>query len=242
VELAGRGALVTGAGRRLGRAIALGLARAGCDVAVHYHGSAEGAVETVEAIHALGRRAEPIPADLADAAAARGLADLAAGRLGRLDVLINSAAVMVRQEVADVTPDSWDATLDLNLRAPFFVAQGAIPHLRRAHGKIVNLADEAAFEVWPTYLPHCISKAGVVMLTQGLARALAPEITVNAVAPGAVLLPEDWDEATRAHFAETTPLRRLGDPEDVVRAVRFLLESDYVTGTVVVVDGGRLVR
>jgi pteridine reductase len=242
VELAGRGALVTGAGRRLGRAIALGLARAGCDVAVHYHGSAAGAAETVEAIRALGRRAEPIPADLADAAAARGLADLAAGRLGRLDVLINSAAVMVRQEVADVTPDSWDATLDLNLRAPFFVAQGAIPHLRRAHGKIVNLADEAAFEVWPTYLPHCISKAGVVMLTQGLARALAPDIAVNAVAPGAVLLPDDWDEATRAHFAETTPLRRLGDPEDVVRAVRFLLESDYVTGTVVVVDGGRLVR
>jgi NAD(P)-dependent dehydrogenase (short-subunit alcohol dehydrogenase family) len=242
VDLAGRAALVTGAGRRLGRAIALGLAKAGCDVAVHHHGSAAGAEETAGRVRALGRRAELLPADLADPAAARALGDRAAAALGRLDVLVNSAAVMVRQPVEDVTPESWDATLDLNLRAPFFVAQGALPHLRRTHGKIVNLADEASFEVWPAYVPHCVSKAGVVMLTQGLARALAPDVTVNAVAPGAVLLPDDWDDATRAHFAETTPLRRLGDPEDVVRAVRFLLESDYVTGTVLVVDGGRLIR
>ena len=125
----------------------------------------------------------------------------------------------------------------------FFVSQGAIPQLRRAHGKIVNLADVAAFEPWPAYVPHCVSKAGVVMLTHGLARALAPDIAVNAVAPGAVLLPDDWDAATRAHFAETTPLKRLGSAEDVVSAVRFLLEgTDYVTGTVLVVDGGRLIR
>ncbi len=245
MNLAGRAALVTGAGRRLGQAIALGLGEAGCDVAVHYHGSAAGAAETAARVQAFGRRAELLPADLGDAAAARGLADRAARALGRLDVVVNSAAVMVRQLVEEVTPESWDQTLDVNLRATFFVAQGAIPHLRRAPGggKIVNIADVAAFEAWPTYVPHCVSKAGVVMLTRGLARALAPGITVNAVAPGAVLLPEEWDEATRAHFAETTPLKRLGTPGDVVSAVRFLLEgTDYVTGTVLVVDGGRLVR
>lgn len=243
MELAGRRALVTGAGRRVGQAIAVGLARAGCDVAVHYHGSRAGADATVREIRASGRRADLVAADLRDAAAARRLADEAAASLGGLDVLINSAAVMVEQSVEDVTPETWDATLDLNLRAYFFVAQGAIPHLRRARGKIVNLADEAAFEPWPRYVPHCVSKAGVVMLTQVLARALAPDVTVNAVAPGAVLLPEAWDQATRERFVRTTPLQRLGSPDDVVRAVRYLLEGgDYVTGTTLVVDGGRLIR
>ena len=243
MKLEGAGALVTGAGRRLGQAIAVGLARAGCDVAVHYHGSAEGAGATAREIGGLKRRAELLPADLTDGAAARALADRAARALGRLDVVVNSAAIMVRQTVESVTPESWDATLDLNLRAAFFVSQGAIPHLRRAHGKIVNLADVAGFEPWPTYLPHCVSKAGVVMLTKALARALAPTIAVNAVAPGPVLLPDAWDDATRDHVRETTPLGRLGEPGDVVAAVRFLLEgSDFVTGTVLVVDGGRLVR
>jgi pteridine reductase len=243
VELQGTAALVTGAGRRLGQAIAVGLARAGCDVAVHYHGSADGAAATAREIGALRRRAELLRADLSDAAEARGLGDRAARALGRLDVVVNSAAVMVRQPVETVTPESWDATLDLNLRAAFFVAQGAISHLRRAKGKIVNLADVAAFEPWPAYVPHCVSKAGVVMLTQALARALAPDVAVNAVAPGPVLLPEAWDEETRDHVRETTPLRRLGEPADIVAAVRFLLEgSDFVTGTVLVVDGGRLIR
>lgn len=244
MKLQGAAALVTGAGRRLGQAIAVGLARAGCDVGVHYHGSADGAAKTARDIRAAegGPRAELLRADLRDAAAARGLADQAARALGRLDIVVNSAAIMVRQPVETVTPESWDATLDLNLRAAFFVSQGAIPHLRRAKGKIVNLADVAGFEPWPAYVPHCVSKAGVVMLTKALARALAPDVTVNAVAPGPVLLPEEWDQATRDHIRDTTPLGRLGEPADVVAAVRFLLESDFLTGTVLVVDGGRLIR
>lgn len=243
MRLADAAVLVTGAGRRLGQAIAIGLARAGGDVAVHFHGSAEGAERTAREIRGAGRRAELVRADLTDAAAARRLADQAARALGRLDVVVNSAAIMVRQPVETITPDAWDATLDLNLRAAFFVAQGAIPHLRDTNGKIVNLADVAGFEAWPAYLPHCVSKAGVVMLTRALARALAPEIAVNAVAPGPVLLPEEWDAPTREHIRATTPLKRLGEPADVVAAVRFLLEgSDFVTGTVVVVDGGRLIR
>ncbi len=245
MDLHGRAALVTGAGRRLGRAIAVDLARAGCDIAVHYHASRAGAEETVREIRAIGRRAELVAADLRDATAARALVDRAVDVLGGrgLHVLVNSAGMMVRQPVETVTPESWDETFDLNLRAYFFVAQGAIPHLRRVRGKIVNLADVAGFEPWPAYLPHSVSKAGVVMLTRALARALAPDITVNAVAPGPVLLPEAWDDTTRAHFAETTPLKRLGSPEDVVSAVRFLLEGgDFITGTTVVVDGGRLIR
>jgi pteridine reductase len=243
VRLEGAAALVTGAGTRIGQAIAIGLAQSGCDVAIHYHGSGEGAEETARAVRAAGRRAELLQADLADAAAARGLADKAARALKRLDIVVNSAAIMVREPVEAVTPESWDATLDLNLRAIFFVSQGAIPHLRRAHGKIVNMADIAGMEPWPAYVPHCVSKAGVIMLTKGLARALAPDIAVNAVAPGAVLLPEQWDEAARDHIRKTTPLERLGSPDDVVAAVRFLLAgTDYVTGTVLVVDGGRLIR
>lgn len=243
MRLEGAAALVTGAGTRLGQAIAIGLAQSGCDIAIHYHGSAEGAEETARAVRAAGRRAELLKADLANAAAAKGLADKAARALKRLDIVVNSAAIMVREPVESVTPESWDATFDLNLRAMFFVSQGAIPHLRRARGKIVNMADIAGLEPWPAYVPHCISKAGVIMLTKGLARALAPDIVVNAIAPGAVLLPEDWDEATREHIRTTTPLERLGSPDDVVAAVRFLLSgTDYVTGTVLVVDGGRLIR
>lgn len=243
MDLAGRRALVTGAGRRVGQAIAVGLAHAGCDVAAHYHGSKAGAEATAQAVRSAGRRAELLRADLRDAAAARGLADQAVRALGGLDILVNSAGVMVHQPIETVTPESWDETFDLNLRAYFFVAQGAIPHLRQSKGRIVNLADVAGFEPWPGYVPHCVSKAGVVMLTKGLARALAPDIAVNAVAPGAVLLPEAWDEATRQHFATTTPLKRLGNPDDVVQAVRYLLEGgDYVTGTTLVVDGGRLIR
>ncbi|HET9383688.1 MAG TPA: SDR family oxidoreductase [Gemmatimonadales bacterium] len=243
MRLEGAAALVTGAGRRIGQAIAIGLAQAGCDIAVHYHGSVEGAEQTGRAIRDAGRRAELFQADLSDAAAARGLADRAARAFKRLDVVVNSAAMMVREPVETVTPESWDRTLDLNLRSVFFVSQGAIPHLRRAKGKIVNIADLAGLEPWPAYLPHCVSKAGVVMLTKVLARALAPDITVNAIAPGAVLLPDEWSDADSEHMRATTPLQRLGSPADVVAAVKFLLAgSDYATGTILVVDGGRLIR
>ena len=243
MRLEGAAALVTGAGRRIGQAIAIGLAQAGCDVAVHYHSSAAGAEETARAIREVGRRAELVHADLSDAGAARGLADQAARAFKRLDIVVNSAAIMVREPVETVTPESWDRTLDLNLRSVFFVSQGAIPHLRRAKGKIVNLADLAGLEPWPAYVPHCVSKAGVIMLTKALARALAPDVAVNAVAPGAVLLPDEWDAGDREHIRETTPLGRLGAPADVVSAVKFLLAgTDYATGTVLVIDGGRLIR
>ncbi len=242
MELAGRVALVTGAGRRLGAAIAVGLARAGCDIAVHHHASAAGAEETLRAARAAGRRAERFPGDLREAGVAKALPDRVVQTFGRLDILINSAALIARADFADITSEAWHDTMALNLSAAFFVSQGAAPHLRARHGKIVNLADVAAFEVWPSYLPLNVSKAAVVMLTQALARVLAPDVMVNAVAPGAILPPDDWPDSARAHLVDTTPLKRLGHPDDIVQAVLFLLQSDYVTGVVLPVDGGRLIR
>ena len=130
----------------------------------------------------------------------------------------------------------------LNVRAPYFLSQRAAPALAASRGAIVNIADLAAFESWPAYVPHGMTKAAIVQMTRAMARALAPDVRVNAVAPGVVLLPEDWSEESAEHLRETTPLRRLGDPEDVAHAVLYLLEADYVTGEVVRVDGGRHIR
>jgi pteridine reductase len=243
MELAGRVALVTGAGRRLGLALADALARRGMVMALHHHASAEGARELRDRIVEGGGAAECFAADLTDAAAARDLPRRVAQRFGRLDVLVNSAAVMHRLAFEATTPEQYDATLDLNLRAVFFCTQGAAPELRKAGGKVVNLADLGGLEPWPGFAAHSVSKAGVVMLTRVLARSLAPEVTVNAIAPGAVLVPDDYDDAERDRLARTTPLGRLGRPEDAVAALLYLLEGgDYVTGDVLVVDGGRLVR
>ncbi len=243
MELASRVALVTGAGRRIGRAIALALAGRGMRVAIHYHRSREDAEGTAAAIRALGRECDLFGADLGDVAQARALPAAVAQRFGGLDVLVNSAGIMARATVEETTPDLWDTVMDVNLRSAFFMVQGALPFLRAAKGKVVNLADVGGLEPWPKYAAHCVSKAGVVMLTKTLALALAPDVTVNAVAPGAVLPPDEWDAASREHLARTTPLRRLGSPADVTAAVLYLLEGgDYVTGETIVVDGGRLIR
>jgi pteridine reductase len=243
VELSGRVALVTGAGRRLGRAIASALAGRGMTVALHHHASGSGAAALRDEIRARGGRAECFAADLSDAEAARALPGRVAAEFGRLDVLVNSAAVMHRLSFEETTIEQWDAIVDLNLRSVFFCTQGAAPFLRAARGRVVNLADVGGLEPWPAYAAHSVSKAGVVMLTKVLALALAPEVTVNAVAPGAVLVPDDYDATAREQLARSTPLKRLGSPDDAVAAVVYLLEAgDFVTGSTLVVDGGRVIR
>lgn len=242
MDLIGRTALVTGGGQRLGRALALALGARGMRVAVHYHASAAGAHEVVREIGAAGGEAISVQADLALAEApARLVADVVR-ELGELHVLVNSAAVMLRTPVGEVTPALWDRIFAINLRAPFLLAQAAAPHLARGGGAIVNVSDLAAFETWPAYIPHGISKAGVVQMTRSLARALAPSVRVNGIAPGAVLLSDDWPEESAARLASTTPLRRNGSPEDVVAALLYLLEAEFVTGETLIVDGGRHVR
>ncbi|MFZ5625251.1 MAG: SDR family NAD(P)-dependent oxidoreductase [Gemmatimonadota bacterium] len=241
--LAGRVALVTGAGRRLGRAIAAALGARGMTLAIHHHASKQGAEALARELEARGQAAALFDADLTDPVAARELPGRVADRFGRLDVLVNSAAIMERRTVEETTPEDWDRIFALNTRAPFFCAQGAIPFLRAVRGKIINLADVGGLEPWTGYAAHSISKSAIVMLTKVLARALAPDVTVNAIAPGAVLVPDEWGQEPREHLARTTPLKRLGSPEDVVNAVLYLLEGgDYVTGQTLVVDGGRLVR
>lgn len=242
MDLRGRVALVTGGARRVGAAIARALAAKGMHVGLHYGSSSTEAEQMVKELRGTGVKAEAFGADLRKVGEAKGLGDRVAKYFGTLDVVVNSAANMLEGAVESVTPEQWEETFSLNLRAPFFVTQGALAHLKKGKGKVVNIADLAGLEPWPKYVAHCTSKAGVIMLTKSLARALAPEITVNAVAPGAVLLPDDWDDAARTHFAETTPLKRLGSAEDVAGAVIYLLEADYVTGEVLVVDGGRLLR
>jgi pteridine reductase len=243
MELRGRVALITGAGRRLGRAMAAALADKGMTLAIHHHASSTGAHTLRDEIVAAGGRAVCFEADLTDAHAALALPSRVVAELGQLDVLVNSAAVMHRLGLEETTPEQWDAILNLNLRAVFFCTQGAAPALRAARGKVVNMADLAGLEPWPGFAAHSVSKAGVVMLTKVLALSLAPDVTVNAIAPGAVLVPDEYDEEERDRLARATPLRRLGSPSDVVSALLYLLEGgDFVTGEVLVVDGGRLIR
>ena len=243
MELRGRVALVTGAGRRLGRAMAQALADRGMTIAIHHHASSQGARELEQQIRKAGGRAACFAADLTDPEAARGLPKRVVVEFGRLDVLVNSAAVMRRLSLEETTPEQWDSIHALNLRSVFFCTQGAASALRATRGKIVNMADLAGLEPWPGFVAHSVSKAGVVMLTKVLALSLAPEVTVNAIAPGAVLVPEDYSPEERERLARSTPLRRLGNPSDVIAALLYLLEGgDFVTGDTLVVDGGRLIR
>ncbi|CAN5467804.1 pteridine reductase [soil metagenome] len=240
--LAGRVALVTGAGRRVGRAIAVALGAAGMRVAVHYNESVEGARDTASIIEDAGGSAALVRADLTKVTACEQLIDALVLELGELHTLVNSAAVMLRTPVGSVSEQDWDAMFALNVRAPFFLSQHAAPALRIARGNVINIADLAAFETWSGFVPHGMTKAAVVQMTRALAHALAPEIRVNAVAPGVVLLPDGFDAEEAEHLRRTTPLRRIGTPEDVADAVLYLLRAEFVTGEVIKVDGGRHVR
>lgn len=243
MELTGRVALVTGGARRLGRVFVEALAGRGMRMAIHHGASSADAKDLVAALRASGHDAEAFGADLRDAKQAVALPARVAEHFGRLDLLVNSAAVMERIPLEETSVEQWDDIIHLNLRAPFFLAQQAAPYLKLVGGKIINIADLGGIEPWRNYPAHSISKAGVIMLTKVLAVALAPEITVNAIAPGTVLVPEDYDDERRTFLSETTPLQRLGTPADAVQALFYLVEhGDFVTGETLVVDGGRLHR
>jgi NAD(P)-dependent dehydrogenase (short-subunit alcohol dehydrogenase family) len=243
MELRGRWALVTGAARRVGRAIALELARRGTNVVVHYNTSASDAGGTVDELRALGVEALALGADLGRGDAVLALASQAEERTGGVDVLVNNASNYLRAPFDELTEAVWDASLDVNLKAPFLLAWSLGRAMRlRGRGRIVNLADWAGERPYGDYLPYCVSKAGVVCLTKALAKALAPAVLVNAVAPGPVLPPEELGPDERRAITRATPLGRFGRPEDVAHCVRFLVEeADFSTGAVYLVDGGRLI-
>jgi len=237
-KMSGRVALVTGAGKRLGRAVALRLAAEGADVAVHYRESQNEADEVVSAIVKLGRKSVALSADLGSVDEIRKLFLEVGNELGRLDLLVNSAANFLPGSVISTTEEIWDASLDTNVKAPFFCAQAAAPMLRRSKGSIVNFADTGGLLGWPGYVSHSVSKAGVVMLTRCLAKALAPDVRVNAIAPGTITMagdPPEWE----AEFVKLSSLRKTGQPSDIADAVIYLATAEFMTGHTLVVDGGR---
>lgn len=237
----GRGALVTGAGRRVGAAIARRLGAAGMRVAVHYHGSADGAEATCAAIRDAGGEAFPLRADLSDRAQARRLVDEAVERLGELTLLCPSAANFEPVAFDAIDDGAWDRALRLNLDAPLFLAHRAAPALRASGGSVVLVTCTSATVPYRGYLPYVVSKGAVQKLMRVLALELAPKVRVNAVAPGTVLPPPDMEEAAVDRLRRRIPLSRIGTARDVADAVLYLATAPFVTGQEIVVDGGRTV-
>ena len=242
MQLEGKVAVVTGAAHRVGKSIALALAEAGAHLVVHSHRAAAASARTVVEIESKGVRALAVTADLSRPEGAEALFAAAQGEFGGVDVLVNSAANMEKGSVLSLTPDDWQRSLDLNLSGPFYCAQQAARSMQaRGAGAIVNIADLSGLQPWARYPAHSVSKAGLLMLTKVLAKALAPTITVNAIAAGPVIKPDDWDEARWRIVADHTLLKRTGSGYDVARAVVYLLQADFITGTTLVLDGGRLI-
>ncbi len=237
-DLVGRNALVTGAGRRVGAAIARALGARGMRVAVHYHGSAEGAEQTCAAIRDAGGEAFAVQADLTDRRAARELVDRTVARMGGLDLLVPSAADFERVAFDDALDAAWDRAMALNVEAPFAMAHQARNALRAARGAIVFVTCTSTARPYRGYLPYVVSKAAVRQLMRTLALELAPDVRVNAVAPGTVLPPEDMTDAEVARFTKRIPLGRTGTAEDVAEAVVYLARAPFVTGHELFVDGG----
>jgi NAD(P)-dependent dehydrogenase (short-subunit alcohol dehydrogenase family) len=234
MNIDGKVALITGSAKRVGKEIALELARCGARIAVHYRSN------EAEAKAVAGSRGAIFQADLRDSAAVETMFHGIEGVFGGLDILINSASVFSPATADQSTPEDWDLQMDTNAKAAFFVARrAAILMRRRGAGKIINIADVAGEVIWPSYLPYSISKAALIAVNRGLAKAYAPDIQVNAIAPGPILFPEYYTEEQKRTAIERTLLKRAGSPKDIVNAVIFLIQNDYITGELIHVDGGR---
>ncbi|HSB71273.1 MAG TPA: SDR family oxidoreductase [Candidatus Methylomirabilis sp.] len=240
MEIEGKVAVVTGAAKRVGRSIALALAERGAELVIHYRESEREAQEVLALAKRAGGKPVAVRADLSIATDTARIIQTAMQAFGRIEILVNNAAIFFRTPFEKLTERDWDRFLDVNLKAPFLLCrQAGEIMLRQGRGKIINLADVAGMRAWAEYIPYSVSKAGVISLTQGLAKALAPAVQVNAIAPGAVLLPEETTSDEREQAIRRIPLRRLGSPEDVVRAAVYLIENDFVTGEVLAMDGGQ---
>ena len=226
----------------MGRAISSALAEDGYRLVIHYNSSSGPADELVDEIRSTGGEAVAIRADLADSDAVRRLAVEAVAAFGGIDLLVNNASVFPAERLEETDEALWDHTIAVNLKAPFFLIRHLAATLRERRGVVINMADLAGMQPWAAYAAHGISKAGVIHLTRVAARSLAPEVRVNGIAPGTVLPPESMSDEEIRLLAERAPLKRNGTPHDVVRALRYLLQADFVTGETLVVDGGRLLR
>ncbi|MFK7779382.1 MAG: SDR family oxidoreductase [Gimesia sp.] len=240
MDLNGKVAVITGAAVRIGRSMALSLAEAGVDICIHYRSSKQAAEQTCADIRALGRKATAVSADLSDSHnAAESIIDHVIAEFGRVDILINSASVFENKNLRTSDEDDWDLHLDINLKSPYFLCQMFTKSLQAGQsGHIINLVDWRALRAGSAHLPYRISKAGLVTLTECLALELAPEVQVNAIAPGAILPPPGQDASYLEKRAEKIPLKRTGSPQDICDALLYLLRSDFVTGEVLSVAGG----
>jgi len=244
LNLTGKTVLITGGAIRVGRAIALELSRAGAIIFCQYHSSAEQANQLKAEIERSGGKCHLFQSDLTNMKGIEKTVDAALTAMGGIDILVNNSALFYKTPFAQVTEKDWNTFHNLNLKAAFFMAQKVSAcMLKQKSGKIINIGDSAAETPFPAYLPSSISKAGIIALTKGLAKALAPDIQVNCVNPGPVMMPEEYSEKERQYAIDQTLLKREGSAEDIARTIRFLLEgSDYITGAVIPVDGGRHIR
>lgn len=238
--LSGKVAVVTGGGKGIGSAICRALAGSGASVVVNYLQSEEGARQVVRDAEERGARALAIRADISRAEEVASLIEGALKGFGRIDILVNNAAIFSRTPFLQIQEADWDRTLDINLKGVFLCSQAAAkPMLRQGSGRIINLASLGGIKPWPDHLPYCISKAGVIMATRCLALALAPQIQVNCIAPGMIGPPAGYGAEAVKRLMDRTPMKRLGDPQEVTEVVAFLAcSSDYITGQVITVDGG----
>lgn len=240
MELNGKVALVTGGAKRVGKAIVLALAARGCKLVVHYHTSQPEAEATVQELLAAGHEAIAVQADITQDADLDRMIEISRAQFGRIDILVNNAAVFFRTPVETLTMEEWQHTIDVNLTGTFFCAQKIGPLMQEwGWGHIINIADVAGIRPWVDYIPYSVSKACVLTLTQGLALELAPHVMVNAVVPGPVLFQDDTPEEVKQREINKTLIKRAITPEEVADVVVFVAESDYSTGSVFPVDGGR---
>jgi len=238
MPLTGKSVLVTGGARRIGRAIALACARAGADAAITYRNSRAEAVETAEQIAALGVRSLAVECDVRSQSSVQQAIAAVLSTFGRLDVLVNNAAVFASAPLDEISLEAWDAVFETNARGPFLVAREALPALRAAEGRIVNIGSLGGLRAWSDHAHYCASKAALHMLTQAMARAFAPQVSVNCVAPGWIEFETESAQAAQ-RFAARTPMQRNGTAEDVAQAVLFFATGPgFVTGQILGVDGG----
>ncbi|MCD6376798.1 MAG: SDR family oxidoreductase [Caldisericaceae bacterium] len=244
MDLENKVVLITGGAVRLGRAITLELSKRKALICCHYHSSTTEAKQLKQQIDEAGGHILLFRQDLSSVPQAENLAERVLSQTGRVDVLVNNAAIFFKTPFGQVSEADWDRLMEVNLKSVFFLSQKIGLQMKvRGAGKIVNIADSGALHPFPSYLPYSISKAGIVTLTIGLAKALAPEVQVNCINPGPVMMPPNFLEAEKQFAINQTLLKREGNAEDIARTVRFLIEdSDYITGSCINVDGGRAVR
>ncbi len=243
MNIQGKVALITGGAIRVGKVIALALADKRVNIAISYNTSKKEALATLKKIESFGVKAKAVQADISKSKDVKRLVQTVVKEFGTIDILVNNAAIFYKTPFEKIQETDWDRHIDINLKGTFLCAHevGKIM-LKKKRGKIINIADWAGMRPYKNYIPYCVSKAGVICLTQALAKALAPNIQVNAIAPGSILLPENFSEKEKQKIIQGTPLKKIGSPEDIAKTILFLLEgSDFITGDTVLVDGGKFI-